>query len=139
MNGLVFCAICLAPIIFLTFFTVTMKGSTPDVKIDTKNRKVDTKHVSPEFIEDDRKSILDVDRMHALSQIENRYETCCGKATDRRLLEFGAKCMALFSILLFSFFMVLRGDSNQHIYINVILIVMSVFIPSPGIDAMKQH
>ena len=75
-----------------------------------------------------------INEIRSLSEIENQYGTCCGNTTDRRLLEFGAKCSVLFSILCFSFMMVSRDDKNSQVYINIILVIMSIWIPSPGID-----
>lgn len=78
-------------------------------------------------------------RLERLNEIENQYDCCVnGATTDKRILNFTAKCMVLFSILIFSFVMISKQDENSSIYINIILIIMSIWIPSPKISSQKQ-
>ena len=91
---------------------------------DTKDKKIDT-------------SITKIER---LNDIENQYETCAcwgnGK-TDRRLLEFMSKFIVLLTVLLFSCTMTAIGDGDKNIYINLIVMILSIFLPSPSIKNKK--
>lgn len=64
----------------------------------------------------------------------NTFESCCGSRVSKELINFIAKFMIIFSILLFSFYMVLSSTNNsdKNIFIIIINSIFSVFIPSPS-------
>jgi hypothetical protein len=87
----------------------------------------------------EKKYEISLTKMERLNDLENQYNCCIGGgSTDKRILNFISKCSVLFSILIFSFVMVAREDKNSSIYLNIIFIIMSIFIPSPSISSSNE-
>lgn len=79
-------------------------------------------------------------KLERMNDIENNYsyDTCCGKmGTDKRLLEFGTKFIVILGILIWAVSMSLKKDNNQ-VYVNIIVCILSVFLPSPKISTNNK-
>lgn len=77
-----------------------------------------------------------INKIHIENEaLENQYDCCMGNTTDKRILDFIAKFLIIFSILCFSFVMVVstNDSSERNIFIIIINTILSIFLPSPSI------
>lgn len=63
------------------------------------------------------------------------WTSCCGSRIDKRLLEYVTKSLVIISVLFYAM-LAARQSSNEterNIYINICVMILSVFLPSPSI------
>ena len=85
--------------------------------------------------QEENKMGVSLTRLERLNEMENQYQIFCGsnQTTDKRILEWGAKCLVLFSVLIFAMVSVVKHDENQALFLNLIVLILSVFLPTPSI------
>lgn len=67
---------------------------------------------------------------------ENFYTCCSGNTTDKRVIEYFTKFSVCFIVLLFCIVQLIRlgGDCTaDHLYGNILSMILGVFLPSPVI------
>ena len=65
---------------------------------------------------------------------QNTYESCCLKI-DKRALEFFLKSFVIFSVLIFAMLMSVYTEnvSERNAFINIVILILGCFLPSPSI------
>eukprot|EP00466_Bigelowiella_natans_P008165 jgi/Bigna1/134772/aug1.26_g9480 len=64
----------------------------------------------------------------------NAYQSCCS-TSDKRALEFFLKSGVTFSVLMFSVIQVMTvgNPSERNAFLNVVILTLGTFLPSPKI------
>lgn len=111
-----------------------------NIEKDEKNHStiVDIKHSEADAL----KSLKD-EMIHKLKleneRYENTYTSCCLRS-DKRALEFFLKSFVIFSVLAFAMLMSLFTEdvSERNAFINIVILILGTFLPSPKIKEDKK-
>lgn len=69
----------------------------------------------------------------------NTYRSCC-LTSDKRALEFFLKSGVIFSVLIFSMIQVMtvENSAERNAFLNVVILILGTFLPSPKIKEDKK-
>ena len=101
-----------------------------DVVLDVKNTQEYRNKLAEEMIH--RRELED-------EKYINTYQSCC-LTSDKRALEFFLKSGVIFSVLVFSMIQVMTvgNPSERNAFLNVVILILGTFLPSPKIKEDKK-
>ena len=73
------------------------------------------------------------------NKLDNTYQSCC-LTSDKRALDFFLKSGVIFSVLIFSMIQVMTvtNASERNAFLNVVMLTLGNFLPSPKIKEDRK-